>query len=51
MNGGGANMFPKLYVAMYEAVLEARDFDRMKKLQEKILELSSKSLYDWKLTQ
>jgi len=38
---GGANMFPKLYVAMYNAV-RARDFDRMKKLQENILEISSK---------
>lgn len=38
---GGANMFPKLYVAMYDAV-QARDFDRMKILQEKILEISSK---------
>lgn len=38
---GGANMFPKLYVAMYDAV-QARDFDRMEKLQEKILEISSK---------
>lgn len=38
---GGANMFPKLYVAMYDAV-EAGDFDRMQKLQKKILEVSSK---------
>lgn len=38
---GGANMFPKLYVAMYDAV-QAKDFDRMKKIQEKILETSSK---------
>ena len=38
---GGANMFPKLYVAMYDAV-QARDFDRMQKLQDKILEISSK---------
>ena len=36
-------MFPKLYVAMYEAVLE-KDFERMFELQEKILQISS-SLY------
>lgn len=40
---GGANMFPKLYVAMYEAVLE-QDFERMSSLQGKILQISS-SLY------
>lgn len=40
---GGANMFPKLYVAMYEAVLE-KDFERISLLQEKILQISS-SLY------
>lgn len=38
---GGANMFPKLYVAMYNAAT-SRDFDRMQNLQEKILEISSK---------
>lgn len=37
---GGANMFPKLYVAMYEAVLE-KDFERMSSLQERILQISS----------
>lgn len=40
---GGANMFPKLYVAMYEAALE-KDFKRMYSLQKKILQISS-SLY------
>lgn len=40
---GGANMFPKLYVAMYEAALE-KDFERMSSLQKKILQVSS-SLY------
>lgn len=40
---GGANMFPKLYMAMYEAVLE-KDFERMSLLQKKILQISS-SLY------
>lgn len=40
---GGANIFPKLYVAMYDAVI-ARNFERIQKLQEKILEVSS-SLY------
>ena len=38
---GGANLFPKLYVAMYDAVID-NDFNRMHKLQEKILEVSSK---------
>lgn len=37
---GGANMFPKLYVAMYEAALE-KDFEQMSSLQEKILQISS----------
>lgn len=40
---GGANMFPRLYVAMYEAALE-KDFERMSSLQENILQVSS-SLY------
>lgn len=38
---GGANMFPKLYVAMYEAAL-AKDLERMTSLQDKILQISSK---------
>jgi len=37
---GGANMFPKLYVEMYEASVN-RDLDRMNILQEKILKISS----------
>lgn len=37
---GGANMFPRLYVAMYEAALK-KDFERMSSLQEKILQVSS----------
>lgn len=37
---GGANMFPKLYVALYEAVLE-KDFNRMSSLQKKVTEISS----------
>lgn len=40
---GGANMFPKLYVAMYEATVK-KDFERMSLLQKKILQISS-SLY------
>ena len=36
-------MFPKLYVAMYEAALE-KDFERMSSLQGKIHQISS-SLY------
>lgn len=40
---GGANMFPKLYVALYEAVLE-KDFNRMSSLQKKVMEISS-SIY------
>jgi len=38
---GGANMFPKLYVAMYKATKDM-DFDRMQVLQKKIMEISSK---------
>jgi dihydrodipicolinate synthase/N-acetylneuraminate lyase len=37
---GGANMFPKLYVDLYNAALE-RDFDKIKPLQEKVLQISS----------
>ncbi|MEX2411694.1 MAG: dihydrodipicolinate synthase family protein [Candidatus Paceibacterota bacterium] len=40
---GGANIFPRLYVAMYEAALE-KDFERMSLLQKKILQISS-SIY------
>lgn len=40
---GGANMFPKLYVTMYEATLK-KDFARISELQKKILQISS-SLY------
>lgn len=37
---GGANMFPKLYVELYKAGIN-RDFDRIKILQEKVLQISS----------
>lgn len=37
---GGANLFPKLYVRMYEASV-AHDFDTIKVLQRQILEISS----------
>lgn len=37
---GGANMFPKLYVSLYEAAV-SRDFERIRRLQEKVLEVSS----------
>lgn len=40
---GGANMFPKLYVDLYQAAA-ARDFDRLKPLQEKVLQISA-SIY------
>lgn len=40
---GGANMFPSLYVGMYDAFLE-KDFDKMKQLQKHILQVSS-SIY------
>jgi 4-hydroxy-tetrahydrodipicolinate synthase len=36
---GGANMFPKLYVEMYEAATQ-KDFERMSKLQKRILTIS-----------
>jgi len=39
----GANMFPKLYIAMYEATLD-KYFERMLLLLKKILQISS-SLY------
>jgi 4-hydroxy-tetrahydrodipicolinate synthase len=37
---GGANMFPELYVAMYDAA-KARDIDRMLKLQQFIMQIST----------
>ena len=37
---GGANMFPKLYVDLYNAASE-RDFDTISRLQKKVLEISS----------
>src|SRR5690625_1584726 len=37
---GGANLFPELYVAMYNAVM-GKDFERMQILQKLILEISS----------
>ncbi len=38
---GGANMFPKLYVDLYNAAV-ARDIDLVLKLQEKVMEVSEK---------
>lgn len=38
---GGANMFPRLYVDLYQAAV-ARDFDRVLLLQEKVMEVSRK---------
>jgi dihydrodipicolinate synthase/N-acetylneuraminate lyase len=40
---GGANMFPKLYVDLYKAAV-AKDFEKLKPLQEKVLQISS-SIY------
>jgi 4-hydroxy-tetrahydrodipicolinate synthase len=40
---GGANMFPKLYVEMYNAAV-AKDLEKLKPLQDKILQISS-SIY------
>ncbi|MBN2611483.1 MAG: dihydrodipicolinate synthase family protein [Bacteroidales bacterium] len=37
---GGANMFPKLYVDLYNAA-KARNFTEIEKLQEKVLQISS----------
>jgi 4-hydroxy-tetrahydrodipicolinate synthase len=37
---GGANMFPGLYVDLYNAAV-SRDFTRIKQLQEKVLQISS----------
>ncbi|MCG6189535.1 dihydrodipicolinate synthase family protein [Maribellus maritimus] len=41
---GGANLFPRLYVDLYEASIK-RDFDQIEKLREKILRIST-SLYN-----
>lgn len=38
---GGANMFPRLYVDLYEAAV-ARDFDRIASLHNKVLRISSR---------
>lgn len=38
---GGANMFPRLYVDLYQAAL-ARDFDQMLVLQTKVMQISQK---------
>ena len=38
---GGANMFPKLYVELYNATI-ARDFDRINKLQNLVMEISTR---------
>jgi 4-hydroxy-tetrahydrodipicolinate synthase len=37
---GGSNLFPALYVELYESAIN-RDFDRIKTLQEKVLLISS----------
>ncbi|MFO7658904.1 MAG: dihydrodipicolinate synthase family protein [Bacteroidales bacterium] len=37
---GGANMFPRLYVDLYNAAVN-HDFDKIKMLQEKVLQISS----------
>jgi 4-hydroxy-tetrahydrodipicolinate synthase len=37
---GGANMFPELYVNLYKAAA-SHDFETIKRLQEKVLEISS----------
>jgi 4-hydroxy-tetrahydrodipicolinate synthase len=37
---GGANMFPKLYVELYKAA-ENKDYDRMKILQKRVLQIGS----------
>jgi len=38
---GGANLFPKLYVALYNAAI-SRDFVRIKELQNLVMEISTK---------
>jgi len=37
---GGANMFPRLYVGLFEAA-ESRDFERMNRLQDRVLQIAS----------
>ncbi len=37
---GGANMFPKLYVDLYNASVN-HDFDKIQKLQQKVIQISS----------
>lgn len=37
---GGANMFPKLYVDLYNAAL-SRDLDKIKTLQQKVMQIST----------
>lgn len=37
---GGANMFPKLYVKLYNAAVN-RDFDQILQLQEKVMQIST----------
>jgi 4-hydroxy-tetrahydrodipicolinate synthase len=37
---GGANLFPQLYVALYQASLD-RDFQRMGQLQEQVMEVAA----------
>ena len=37
---GGANMFPKLYVELYQAARN-RDFDKIKTLQQKVMQIST----------
>ncbi len=37
---GGANMFPKLYVNLYNASVN-RDFEKIKELQQKVIQISS----------
>lgn len=36
---GGANMFPELYMAQYQAAMD-RDFDRLEPIRNKVLEIS-----------
>ncbi|TDD97784.1 dihydrodipicolinate synthase family protein [Flavobacterium cellulosilyticum] len=38
---GGANLFPKLYVALYHAAI-AKDFERIEELQTLVMEISTK---------
>lgn len=41
---GGANLFPEIYVALYQAAVD-RDFDKMTELQEQVMNISF-SLYN-----